>query len=118
MGAAVEARKLLVERGITAAVVSMPSWQLFDASDVAYRREVLGTAPLLAIEAASPFGWERYVGDRHRVIGMTRFGASAPADALFHHFGFTPEKIADAADELLNGGDRWLVDRGIHRRNE
>jgi transketolase len=104
--AAVEARRLLAERGIAAAVVSMPCWQFFDASDVAYRNTVLGTAPIMAVEAASPFGWERYVGDRHRVIGMTRFGASAPADALFHHFGFTPEKIADAADELLHGGER------------
>jgi transketolase len=104
--AAVAARQLLAERGFAAAVVSMPSWQLFDAADIAYRRAVLGTAPLLAVEAGSPFGWERYVGDRHRVIGMTRFGASAPAEALFHHFGFTPEKIADAADALLRGVDR------------
>jgi transketolase len=106
VSAAVAARKLLAERGFAAAVVSMPCWQLFDACDETYRRAVLGTAPLLAIEAASPFGWERYVGDRRRVVGMTRFGASAPADALFHHFGFTPEKVADAADALLRGEDR------------
>ncbi|HXP75624.1 MAG TPA: transketolase [Stellaceae bacterium] len=105
VSAALAARKLLAERGFTAAVVSMPCWELFDACDESYRREVLGAAPRLAIEAAVPFGWERYVGDRRRVVGMTRFGASAPADALFRHFGFTPEAIADAADRLLRGED-------------
>jgi transketolase len=98
---ALAARKLLLERGLSAAVVSMPCWQLFDACDEVYRRSVLGAAPRLAIEAAGAFGWERYVGDRRRVVGMTRFGASAPGDVLFRHFGFTPEAIADAADRLL-----------------
>ena len=70
-------------------------------SDEAYRRAVLGTAPRLAVEAAIGFGWERYVGDRGRVVGMHGFGASAPAEALFRHFGITPEAVADAADALL-----------------
>jgi transketolase len=100
---AIEAGKLLGERGISATVVSMPCWELFDASDVPYRAEVLGNAPRLAIEAASPFGWERYVEDRHHVVGMMRFGASAPADALFRHFGFTPAGVADVADLMIRG---------------
>jgi len=99
----IAARDLLAQRGINAVVVSMPCWELFDASDVAYRAEVLGDAPRLAVEAASPFGWERYVADRHHVIGMMRFGASAPAEALFRHFGFTPTAIADVADLLIRG---------------
>lgn len=103
---AVAARKLLAERGIACAVVSMPCWSLFDAAEESYRREVLGTAPRLAIEAASPFGWERYVGDRFHVVGITRFGASAPAGALMHHFGFEPEAVADAADALIRGESR------------
>ncbi len=100
---AVAARKLLAARGIAAAVVSMPCWELFDAADAAYRRAVLGTAPRLAIEAAASFGWERYVGERGRIIGMPGFGASAPAEALFEKFGFTPEAAAHAAEELLQG---------------
>jgi len=100
---ALEARSILAQRGVKATVVSMPCWELFDASDVAYRAEVLGEAPRLAVEAASPFGWERYVADRHHVVGMMRFGASAPAEALFRHFGFTPANIADIADAMTRG---------------
>ena len=99
---AVAARKLLAARGIAAAVVSMPCWKLFDAADPSYRTAVLGTAPRLAIEAAAAFGWERYVGERGRIIAMPAFGASAPADALFQRFGFTPEAVADAAMALLS----------------
>jgi len=98
---AVAARKLLAARGIAAAVVSMPCWKLFDAADPSYRAAVLGTAPRLAIEAAAAFGWERYVGERGRIIAMPGFGASAPADALFQRFGFTPEAVADSAMALL-----------------
>ncbi|HUB94513.1 MAG TPA: transketolase, partial [Stellaceae bacterium] len=101
---ALEARNLLVARGIAVTVVSMPCWELFDAADEDYRREVLGEAPRLAVEAASPFGWERYVGAHGRIIGMPGFGASAPADELFRRFGFTPGAIADAAVTLLEQG--------------
>jgi len=97
VGLAMAARDLLKQQGIAAAVVSMPCWELFDAQDAAYRRTVLGSAPRVAVEAASPFGWERYVGSGGAVIGMTGFGASAPAEDLFRHFGITAEKVVEAA---------------------
>jgi len=98
---AVAARKLLAARGIAAAVVSMPCWELFEETDARYRQSVLGAAPRLAVEAASAFGWERYVGEDGRVLAMPGFGASAPAEALFERFGFTPEAVAKAAEALL-----------------
>jgi transketolase len=94
---AMAARDLLRGRGVGAAVVSMPCWSLFDAQDQGYRAAVLGPSPRIAIEAASPFGWERYVGEGGTVLGMTGFGASAPAEDLFRHFGLTAEKLAEAA---------------------
>jgi transketolase len=97
VGVALQARDLLKGKGIAAAVVSMPCWSLFDAQDKGYRKAVLGSAPRVAIEAASPFGWERYVGEGGQVLGMTGFGASAPAEDLFRHFGLTAEKLAEAA---------------------
>jgi transketolase len=77
--------------------VSLPCWELFDAEDAGYRAGVLGKAPRVAVEAASPFGWERYVGETGAVVGMRSFGASAPAEDLYRHFGITPEKVAEAA---------------------
>jgi transketolase len=97
VAAAMAARDLLKGKGVAAAVVSMPCWELFDAQDAPYRAGVLGAAPRVAIEAASPFGWERYVGEGGTVLGMRGFGASAPAEDLFRHFGFTAEKLAEAA---------------------
>jgi transketolase len=94
---AVAARDALKGKGIAAAVVSLPCWELFDQQDDAYRAAVLGTAPRIAIEAASPFGWERYVGSDGAVVGMTGFGASAPAEDLYRHFGITAEKVVAAA---------------------
>src|SRR6185312_7753517 len=94
---AMAARELLAQRGVAAAVVSMPCGALFDAQDEAYRAAVLGSAPRIAVEAASRFGWERYVGAGGTVVGMTGFGASAPAEDLFRHFGFTAENIVEAA---------------------
>src|SRR3546814_15178350 len=85
-------QKRLQEDGIAAAVVSLPCWALFDAQPAHYRDEVLGTDALkIAIEAASTFGWERYVGADGAVIGMTGFGASAPAADLYRHFGITAD---------------------------
>ncbi len=94
---AMTARDLLKAKGVAAAVVSLPCWELFDAEDAGYRAGVLGKAPRVAVEAASPFGWERYVGETGAVVGMRSFGASAPADELYRHFGITPEKVAEAA---------------------
>jgi transketolase len=98
---ALRARDLLKAKGVAAAVVSLPCWSLFDAQPPGYRVEVLGGAPRIAVEAASPFGWERYVGAEGAVIGMTGFGASAPAEELYRHFGITAEEVAEAAVSRL-----------------
>jgi transketolase len=86
-------------------VVSMPSWERFADQDVAYRDEVLPpqVRARVAVEAAAPFGWERWVGDAGRIVGMERFGASAPAEVLFERFGFTPENVANEAKAALEG---------------
>jgi transketolase len=94
---ALAAREMLRARGIPAAVVSLPCWALFDAQDATYRAAVLGSVPRIAVEAASPFGWERYTGGDGAIVAMPGFGASAPAEALYKHFGITAEKVAEAA---------------------
>ena len=83
--------------------VSMPSWNLFDAQPQAYREEVLPTnvSARLAVEAGSPQGWHRYVGDRGDVIGIERFGASAPAEVLLREYGFTVDNVCARAKALL-----------------
>jgi transketolase len=93
---AVEAQTSLKADGISVAVVSMPCWELFDDQDDAYKAAVLGTAPRVSIEAAATFGWEKYVGADGAVIGMTTFGASAPAGDLYKHFGITAAAVCDA----------------------
>lgn len=98
---AVDAQAKLKADGINAAVVSLPSWELFDAQSPEYRKEVLGSAPRVAIEALSVFGWEKYVGDNGKVIGMHGFGASAPAPVLYEHFGITADALVKAAKELV-----------------
>jgi transketolase len=99
---AMAARDLLQKDGIGAAVVSMPCWELFDAQPEPYRRKVLGRARgRVAVEAASPFGWERYVGTADAVVGMRSFGASAPAADLFKHFGITAEAVAGLVKQRL-----------------
>ncbi len=98
---AVAAAELLAKDGIKAAVVSMPCWALFEAQDEAYRAAVLGTAPRVAVEAASRFGWDRWLGEKGVFIGMPGFGASAPAPKLYEHFGITAEKAAQAARRLV-----------------
>jgi transketolase len=99
---AVTARDLLAKDGISAAVVSMPSWELFAVQDEAYRRQVLGGEDTIrvACEAAGGFGWERWLGTRGTFVGMKGFGASAKAADLYKHFGITAEAIADAARRL------------------
>ena len=98
---AVDAQAKLKADGINAAVVSLPSWELFDAQSPEYRKDVLGSAPRVAIEALSVFGWEKYVGDNGKVIGMHGFGASAPAPVLYEHFGITADALVKAAKELV-----------------
>jgi len=98
---AMAARDLLAKDGIAAAVVSMPCWELFEAQPPDYRAAVLGTAPRVGVEAAVRLGWDRWLGERSVFIGMSGFGASAPMEALYPHFGITAEKIAEAARSLL-----------------
>jgi len=98
---AMAAREALGQDGIRAAVVSMPCWELFEEAPKEYRDAVLGSAPRVAVEAAVQFGWERWLGPRGTFIGMTGFGASAPVEALYPHFGITPERVAEAARSLL-----------------
>ncbi|OOY17070.1 transketolase [Thioclava sp. DLFJ4-1] len=100
---AVEAAEALHADGVNVAVVSMPSWELFDAQSEDYRAEVLGTAPRIAVEAASAFGWTRYVAREADVIGMPGFGASAPAERLYAEFGITKDAIVARAKALIAG---------------
>ena len=98
---AVEAQKVLREKGIETAVVSMPCTELFDKQPINYQEEVLGSAPRVAVEAASKFGWEKYTGLNGDVIGMDGFGASGPADKLFEYFGITLEEVVESVENLL-----------------
>ena len=98
---AMAAREALAKEGIAAAVVSMPCWELFEAQPADYRAAVLGTAPRVAVEAAVRLGWDRWLGERSAFVGMSGFGASAPVEALYPHFGITAEKVAEAARSLL-----------------
>lgn len=100
---AVEAAEALAERGLGVTVVSMPCWELFEAQPAEYRADVLGAAPRIAVEAASTYGWTRYVDREEDVIGMRGFGASGPAEDLYRTFGITREAIVAKADALLNG---------------
>jgi transketolase len=98
---ALETSDLLAAEGVSARVVSLPCWELFFAQDEAYRTEVLGESiPRVSIEAGATFGWERVVGDG-AMIGIDRFGASAPAEVLAEQFGFTPSAVAGEVKRLL-----------------
>src|SRR5262249_45551519 len=95
---AVEARKLLAAQGVAARVVSVPCFELLAAAPEAARRAAIGTAPVrVGIEAAVRQGWDAIIGSEGAFVGMTSFGASAPAKDLSRHFGITAEGIAQAA---------------------
>jgi transketolase len=100
---ALKARELLAEKGVAARVVSMPSWELFDAQPTSYREAVLPpqVTARLAIEAGVTQGWDKYVGPVGDVIGLERFGASAPYQVLMERFGFTAEAVAGRALQLI-----------------
>jgi len=100
---ALAARDVLQANGVPARVVSLPCWEAFDAKPQDYRDEVLckGTVRV-AVEAASTFGWERYVGLEGAVIGMNSFGESAPASDLYEHFGITADAVAEAVKTRLD----------------
>ena len=101
---ALEAYDDLSRRGIKARVVNMPSWEIFDAQDEAYWKKVLpnDVTVRLAVEAASPMGWHKYTGPDGAVLGIERFGASAPYKTIFEQFGLTVENVSATALALLN----------------
>jgi transketolase len=103
---AVEAHEKLLTEGIRSRVVSMPSWEIFEKQPTAYRDSVLPptVTARVAVEQGSTLGWERYVGNSGRVIGMNTFGASAPLKELQKKFGFEPSQIVTAAKQQLGGG--------------
>jgi transketolase len=98
-----QAQQKLKDLGIAARVVSMPSWELFELQDDNYKQRVLpkGLKKRLAVEAASPMGWHKYVTDEGDMLGMVRFGESAPAKDLYKEFGFTVENVVSRAKALL-----------------
>ena len=98
-----EARQTLEAAGVPTRLVSLPCWALFDEQEPSYRDGVLGDAETvrIAVEAASPFGWERYVGPAGAIVGMRGFGASAPAKDLYAHFGITADAVVAAAKARL-----------------
>ena len=100
---AVQAHEELLAEGIRSRVVSMPSWDIFEHQMQAYRDSVLppGVTARVAVEEASTFGWERYIGPAGRIIGMQTFGASAPLKELQRKFGFEPDRVVAAAHEVL-----------------
>ena len=93
---AMTARDNLQADGIPVAVVSMPSWEIFNAQDKTYRAAVLGNTKRVAIEAAVRFGWDQYLRDGDTFIGMSGFGASAPAGQLYEHFGITANAVVSS----------------------
>jgi len=102
-----EAADQLAATGIEARVVSMPCMDRFAEQPRAYRDEVLPPhqRARVAVEAASPFGWDRWTGDRGAIVAMQGFGTSGPGDEVFKHFGFTPGVVADRVREVLAQGD-------------
>jgi transketolase len=97
------ARELLAREGLKCRVVSMPSWEIFEEQDEAYRQSVLppGAGARVTVEEASPMGWERYAGGRGVTLAMRSFGMSAPLKVVAEHFGFTPETVAQAARQAI-----------------
>ena len=105
---ALEAGKLLQEKGIKVRIVSLPSWELFDAQPGKYREKVLpkNIKARISIEAGSPLGWERYVGDSGVIMGIPRFGSSAPGNVIYEKLGLTAQRVAEEAANLLRGGKK------------
>lgn len=101
---AVESQQALAEKGIQATVVSMPSWDRFEKQSKEYKESVLPSSvkKRLAIEMGSSFGWERYTGDEGAVIGIDKFGASAPGEKVMAEYGFTVENVVAQVEKLLN----------------
>jgi transketolase len=101
VGIALEAQKLLAGEGIAVRVVSMPSTSVFDRQPAEYRNGVLGALPKVAVEAGVSDYWRKYVGLEGAVVGIDRYGESAPAGELFKHFGFTPQNVAKTVRSIV-----------------
>jgi transketolase len=103
VGLCVSAQERLAAEGMKARVVSIPSWELFEEQDAAYKESVLpaSVTARVSVEMASTFGWERYTGSKGKIIGMRTFGASAPLKDLLKKFGFTVENVVAAAKQSL-----------------
>ena len=99
----VAAYEQLTSQGIAARVVSMPSWELFEAQPEEYRHSVLppSITARVAVEAAGQFGWDRYIGPTGRFVGMHSYGASAPGNACFKHYGITTEHVLAEAKAVI-----------------
>src|SRR5699024_6496395 len=100
---AIDAQRLLKEKNIDVRVVSMPSWDRFEAQDLHYKNSVLlpSITQRLAIDMGSPLGWDRYVGNQGKTLSINTFGASAPGDVVIEKFGFTAENIVQHVEQLL-----------------
>jgi transketolase len=97
-----DAAKQLASEGIRARVVSMPSWKIFDEQSAEYKASVLPVGvPKLAVEAGATLGWWKYVGSDGDVIGIDRFGASAPGPLVMKEYGFSPENVITRAKKLM-----------------
>jgi transketolase len=108
VGLCVEAHERLVAEGIRSRVISMPSWELFDDQEADYRDSVLppDVSARVSVEQASVFGWAKYVGAKGQSVGMRSFGASAPLKDLQREFGFTVERVVEAAKDQLQRAGR------------
>jgi transketolase len=111
--------KLKNDYGVKARVVSLPSWSLFEKQDEGYRDSVIPKAlkKRVTVEAASPYGWERWAGDEGTIIGIDHFGASAPGDEVMKHFGFTSEHVTSAALRLLGRNEEADKEYGSDTTN-
>jgi transketolase len=120
---AVGAQPVLEEQGIKTRIVSMPCWELFEEQDKSYREKVLpsGVRKRLAIEAATPLGWQKWVGDEGDVIGVETYGASAPAEIIFEKYGFSVDNVVQRALALVGksgGGDSPEEGERPHRTDK
>jgi transketolase len=108
VGLCLAAQQTLATEGIAARVVSMPCWELFDEQDTAYRKDILPpqVTARVGVEAGLRMGWDRYIGGDGQFVGMEGFGASAPADELFEHFGITAAHVVMAAKEAIENSQR------------
>jgi transketolase len=111
----VNAHEELLAEGVRSRVVSMPSWEIFEHQTQAYQDSILlpDVTVRVAVEQASTFGWERYVGKSGRIIGMKTFGASAPLKELQRKFGFEPERVTEIAKELVGKARKAVASSGL-----